>query len=83
MHVSYYYYSEARTYSNSYFGDHPIPYGMYFNCFGNETSLNSCQKSATTCDFANVAGIHCTGDVITGMTVLPVLTLTMYSTIIM
>ena len=60
------YVAEVSTYSNSYFGDHPITYGMYFNCFGNETSLNSCQKSTTTCDFANVAGIYCTGDVVTG-----------------
>ena len=60
------YVAEVRTYSNSYFGDHPITYGMYFNCFGNETSLNSCQKSTTPCDFANVAGIYCAGDVVAG-----------------
>ena len=44
----------------------PSYIGMYFNCSGNETSLNNCQKSTTTCDFADVAGIYCTGDVITG-----------------
>lgn len=64
---SMYYYAEVSTYSQSYFGDHPIPSGMYFNCFGNETSLSNCQKSTTTCDFANVAGIYCTGDLITGI----------------
>lgn len=60
------YVAEVSTYSNSYFGDHPVTYGMYFNCFGNETSLNRCQKSTTTCDFANVAGIYCIGDVVAG-----------------
>ena len=58
--------AEVVVYSQSYFGDHPIPSGLYFDCFGNETSLNDCQKPTTTCDFANVAGVYCTGNIITG-----------------
>ena len=58
----------ANTYSNSYFGDHLFPSGMYFNCFGNESSLSNCQTStSTSCDFANTAGVYCTGEEITGI----------------
>ena len=57
---------DATAYSNSYFGDHLLPAGMYFRCYGNESSLSTCQSSTTTCDFANTAGVYCAGDVITG-----------------
>ena len=57
---------EAVAYYNSYFGDHPLTYGAYFNCFGNESSLSNCQTSSTSCNFANTAGVFCRGDVITG-----------------
>ena len=58
--------SGAIAYSNSYFGHHSLPSNIYFNCFGNESSLSSCQSSTTTCNFANTAGVYCKGDVISG-----------------
>ena len=58
--------TDAVHYLNSYFGDHLFPSGIYFNCFGNESSLAGCQTFTTSCNFANVAGVYCTGDVITG-----------------
>ena len=58
--------ADAVVYYNSYFGAHPFPLGMYFNCFGNETSLSSCQSASTSCLSDDVAGVHCKGAVITG-----------------
>ena len=50
-----------------YSSDHLFPLGSYFNCFGNETSLSSCQSlTSSSCDSNNAAGVHCRGDVITG-----------------
>ena len=61
---------EAVVYHNSYFGDHQLTYGVYFNCFGNESSLYYCQTSSTSCDFANAAGVFCRGDEITGTAII-------------
>lgn len=57
---------DAVPYSNSYFGDHLYPSDMYFNCFGNESSLANCQTVTTSCGFESVAGVCCAGQVITG-----------------
>ena len=64
-----YKHAEAVVYHNSYFGDHllSMTYGVYFNCFGNESSLSHCRTSSTSCNFANTAGVFCKGDEITGM----------------
>ena len=62
-------YTDAIPYQNSYFGTHLFPSGIYFNCFGNETSLSSCQSSTSSissCGSDDAAGVHCRGDVITG-----------------
>ena len=61
--------SGAIAYPNSYFGHHSLPSNTYFYCFGNESSLSSCQSSTTTCNFANTAGVYCKGDVISGKVV--------------
>ena len=65
-------YTDAIQYQNSYFGTHPFPSGNYFNCFGNETSLSSCQSSTSessisSCGSDDAAGVHCRGDIITGI----------------
>ena len=63
--------SGAIQYQNSYFGVHPFQSTIYFNCFGNETSLASCQSSTSSlisrCGIDDVAGVHCKGDTITGI----------------
>ena len=57
----------AVNYHNSYFGNHPIPLGSYFNCYGNESSLSSCQNSTSSCNsVTDAVGVYCTGEVITG-----------------
>ena len=61
-------YTDAARYQSSYFGAHPFPSSVYFNCFGNESLLSSCQStsSSSPCNSGYVAGVHCKGDVITG-----------------
>ena len=47
-------------------GVHPFPSTVYFNCFGNESSLSSCRSSSTSsCRSDNTAGVFCRGEVIT------------------
>ena len=60
-------YVDPILYYNSYFGVHPFPSDMYFNCFGNETSLSSCRSTSTLCRSDDVAGVYCKGDIITGI----------------
>ena len=58
--------ADAARYQNSYFGVHPFPSSVYFNCFGNESVLSSCQSPSTSCRSDDVAGVYCKGDIITG-----------------
>ena len=63
----------AIRYLNSYFGVHPFRSTIYFNCFGNETSLASCQSSTSSSlcgTIRDTAGVHCKGDTITGIILL-------------
>ena len=60
--------TDAINYRNSYFGDHKYQSDVYFNCFGNETSLANCQSStSSSCGSTDAAGVHCRGEVITGI----------------
>ena len=57
----------AVRYRSSYFGVHPFQSDIYFNCFGNESSLSSCQSSTySSCGSEDAAGVHCRGELITG-----------------
>ena len=49
---------------------HPFPLGVYFNCFGNESSLKDCHATGTLlCNSENTAGVQCTGDEVAGDTI--------------
>ena len=59
---------DAVPYQNSYFRDHKYQSGIYFNCFGNENSLASCRSfTSSSCDEDDAAGVHCRGEIITGI----------------
>jgi hypothetical protein len=46
---------------------HPFPLGVYFNCFGNESSLTDCRATGTLlCTFNNTARVRCAGEMVTG-----------------
>ena len=64
--------SGVVQYQNSYFGAHPFPSTIYFNCFGNETSLAHCLSLTSSSQYVcgtskDAAGVHCKGEVITGI----------------
>ena len=62
---------DAIQYQNSYFGAHLFPFGYYYNCFGNESSLYGCRSfSSSSCRNDDIAGVHCKGDIITGTLIL-------------
>ena len=59
--------ADAIRYQNSYFGVHPFQSDIYFNCFGNESSLSSCQSSTySSCGSEDAAGVYCKGELIIG-----------------
>ena len=62
-------YIDAARYQSSYFGAHPFPSSIYFNCFGNESVISNCPSTSLSspCNSGYVAGVHCKGDVITGI----------------
>jgi hypothetical protein len=68
-HTYMYVYTDTVQYRNSYFGIHPYPSSIYFNCFGNESMLSNCQSPSlsSSCGSDDIAGVHCKGDVITGI----------------
>ena len=47
---------------------HPFLLGVYFNCFGNESSLADCRATGTLlCNSDNIAGVQCAGEIVAGM----------------
>ena len=63
--------AQAVLYSNSFGYGHGIPTLYNWRCFGNETILNDCLKSTSSCfDNSNgayrLAGVICQGSILPG-----------------
>ena len=47
---------------------HPFPFGVYFNCFGNESSLADCHATGMLlCNSDYIAGVQRAGEMVAGI----------------